>query len=228
MTALQRKLCFGGLWLAFSAYAFLLAPPNDPQTLAQIIALSTGNWGAINPAIVALFNLMGVWPLVYGAVILADGHSQPPANPGQSKGIKAWPFWLASFGFGAFALLPYLAGRSPALQEPEPPARRLKILHSRSFGLFLLANALGWIAYALAQGDWANFLLQWQNSRFIHVMGLDFCLLTLLFPVLAQDDARRRGLAQPQWTWVTLLFPVLGAASYLCWRPIPNPSNPPA
>ncbi len=221
MNSLQRKLVFGGVWLGFSAYAFLLAPPNDPNTLVQITALSTGQWGQLNPAIVALFNLMGVWPMIYAAVALADGHCQPLAveEGAEAKSLKAWPYVAGSFGLGAFALLPYLALRSPAPTPHLQSSRFLKIVTSRLFGLFLLANAVVWIGYALTQGDWANFSMQWQSSRFIHVMSLDFCMLTLLFPALAQDDARRHGLTSPRWTWATLAFPVIGAAIYLCLRP---------
>lgn len=223
MKALQRKWLFGGIWLGFSAYAFLLAPPNDPNTLNQIVDLSTGQWGRLNPAIVALFNLMGVWPMIYGAVALADGHCQPSgAEVGAEQGQrspKAWPFVAGSFGLGAFALLPYLALRSPAPVAQPQQSRVLKIATSRLFGIFLLANAIGWMGYAITQGDWANFAAQWHSSRFIHVMSLDFCALTLLFPALAQDDALRHGLASPKLTWVTLVFPIVGAAIYLCLRP---------
>jgi len=220
----RRKLIFGGIWLCFSLYAFLLAPPNDPNTVDQILALSTGQWGELNPVIVALFNLMGVWPMIYGAVALVDGHCQPSqADEGSetdsSSRLKAWPFVVGSFGLGAFTLLPYLALRAPAPEFKGKPSVFLKIFTSRLFSLFLLGNAITWIGYAIAQGDWANFATQWQNSRFIHVMSLDFCLLTLLFPVLAQDDAKRQGFSSPYWTWATAAVPIIGAAIYLCLRP---------
>jgi len=220
----RRKFIFGGIWLGFSLYAFLLAPPNAPNTADQILALSTGQWGELNPVIVALFNLMGVWPMIYGAVALVDGHCQPSqtddaSETNSSNQLKAWPFVAGSFGLGAFMLLPYLALRAPAPEFRGKPSRFLKILTSRLFSIFLLGNAIAWIGYAIAQGDWANFAVQWQSSRFIHVMSLDFCLLTLLFPVLAQDDAKRLNFSPPHWTWATAAVPIIGAAIYLCLRP---------
>ena len=102
---MTRKLIFGLLWLGFVSYAFFLAPPdNFPESLELIKNLSTGNWQGINPLIISLFNIMGIWPFVYSAVVFFDGRNQK---------IPAWPFASAAFGLGAFALLPYLALREP-------------------------------------------------------------------------------------------------------------------
>jgi hypothetical protein len=103
---MSRKIGFWLLWIAFSTYAFVFAPPDSPDTVALITNLSTGKIAGINPLIVALFNIMGVWPLIYSCVLFADGRGQK---------IPAWIFATLSFGVGAFALLPYLA-----LREPNP------------------------------------------------------------------------------------------------------------
>ena len=52
--------------------------------------------------VVVLFNLMGLWPVVYASLALSDGRDQA---------VSAWPFVVGSFGLGAFALMPYLALR---------------------------------------------------------------------------------------------------------------------
>ena len=39
---------------------------------------------------------MGIWPMVYACVALIDG---------QGQRVLAWPFAVASFAVGAFALL---------------------------------------------------------------------------------------------------------------------------
>lgn len=82
-------------WLGFVGYAVGLAPPDQPDTGVLIMQLSTGAWADINPAIVALFNLMGLWPLAYACLALVDGREQK---------VPAWPFVVGSFGLGAFAL----------------------------------------------------------------------------------------------------------------------------
>lgn len=201
-----RKVGFLLLWVGFVSYAFLLAPPNQPDTFELIKNLSTGNWEGINPLVVSLFNIMGVWPMIYSCLIFIDGKGQR---------IPAWPFATLSFGVGAFALLPYLA-----LREPNPHTGKknvfLKVLDSRITGVILSIGAIAIVAYGL-NGDWGDFIQQWQTSRFIHVMSLDFCLLCLLFPALVGDDIARRGM-KPQLFWLTLI-PLFGSLIYLCLRP---------
>jgi hypothetical protein len=99
-----RKITFGLLWLGFVSYAFFFAPPEQPDTFELIKNLSTGNWQGINPLIICLFNIMGIWPFIYSAVVFFDGRGQK---------IPAWPFASAAFAIGAFGLLPYLALREP-------------------------------------------------------------------------------------------------------------------
>ncbi|MEG4055635.1 MULTISPECIES: DUF2834 domain-containing protein [unclassified Microcoleus] len=205
-----RKIGFWVIWIAFTTYAFVFAPPDSPeQTITLITNLSTGKIADINPLIVALFNLMGVWPLIYSCVLFADGRGQK---------IPAWLFATLSFGVGAFALLPYLA-----LREPNPEFRGhknifLKILDSRFTGIFLTLAAVGLVAFGLTKGDWYDFFTQWQTNRFIHVMSLDFCMLCLLFPALLGDDMARRGMQNSTAFWAVTLVPLFGPLAYLCTR----------
>lgn len=78
-----RKFGFGLLWLGFIVYAFFLAPPNRPDTFELIKNLSIGQWQGINPLVIALFNLMGIWPVIYSALVFIDGRGQK---------IPAWQF----------------------------------------------------------------------------------------------------------------------------------------
>jgi hypothetical protein len=210
LTRLLPKIGFGLLWLGFVTYAFLLAPPDQPDTFALIQNLATGQWQGINPWIVTLFNLMGIWPMVYTSLMLADGQGQK---------LRAWPFALGSFAVGAFAILPYLALRQPQMVKPvQPQGWGLQLLTSRWLGLLLLLGTLGLLGIGLQGGDWADFGHQWQTRRFIHVMSLDFCLLSLLCPVLVKADLIRRGMRANPWVAVAFL-PLLGPLIYLCLRP---------
>lgn len=204
-----KKIGFGLLWLGFIAYAFLLAPPDAPNTLELIKNLSTGQWQGINPFIIALFNIMGIWPVIYSAVLFIDGRGQK---------IPAWPFASASFAVGAFALLPYLALRNSNPQFAGKKNAFIKALDSRVTGIILTIAAAILVGYGLIAGNWGDFVQQWQNSRFIHVMSLDFCLLSLLFPALLGDDMARRGWKNDS-IWLIGFIPLFGPLFYLCVRP---------
>ncbi|MBH8552692.1 DUF2834 domain-containing protein [Nostocaceae cyanobacterium CENA357] len=205
-----RKIAFGILWLGFIIYAFLFAPPNQPDTFMLIKNLSIGQWQGINPLVIALFYLMGIWPLIYSAVVFIDGINQK---------IPAWPFATVSFAVGAFGLLPYLALREPNKQLVGNKNALLKLLDSRVTGVFLIIATLILVTFGLQKGDWGNFIEQWQTSRFIHIMSLDFCLLCLLFPALLGDDMERRSWKNPQLFWLIGLIPLFGPLIYLCVRP---------
>lgn len=207
---MNRKLGFGLLWLGLVVYAFFLAPPNQPDTVELIKNLSTGKWDGINPIIVSLFNIMGVWPLIYSALTFIDGREQK---------IPAWLFSTASFGVGAFALLPYLALREPHQDFTGSKNLFLKILDSRWLGIALTIGSLFLLSYGLFNGNWTDFIQQWKTSRFIHVMSLDFCLLCLLFPALLGDDMAKRGMKNSSLFWVVTLLPLIGPLLYLCVRP---------
>ena len=206
-----RKITIGLIWLGFSIYAFLFAPPSQPETLDLIIQLSSGNLEGLNPLIVALFNVMGILPVMYGALLFTDGQGQK---------FPAWAFSLGSFFLGAFALMPYLALRQ---DNPTFIGKKnwwLRWQDSRILGLFTLVALVALFGYGLSQGDWADYVTRFQGDRFIHVMSLDFCALSLLFPTLLKDDLARRGLSEKNWIfWAIALTPPLGMAIYLTFRP---------
>lgn len=70
------RVALGLLWVSFVVYAFLFAPPNQPDTFALIQDLSTGKWQGINPLVIALFNIMGVLPMLYSCFLYSDGRMQ--------------------------------------------------------------------------------------------------------------------------------------------------------
>jgi hypothetical protein len=207
---MSRKIAFWLLWIGLVGYAILLASPNQPDTPKLIQDLSSGQWQDINPLVVALFNIMGIWPLIYSCVLLIDGRMQK---------IPAWLFAAASFAVGAFAILPYLALREPNQEFSGEKNTSLKLLDSRWTGVLLTLGAIALVSYGLIGGDWENYIQQFQTSRFIHVMTLDFCLLCLLFPALLGDDMARRGIKNPQIFWAVCLIPLFGPLVYLCLRP---------
>ncbi len=199
------------LWITFTIYAFFFSPASSPNTLDLIVNLSTGKWQGIEPLLVSLFNLMGILPLIYTCFLLIDGRGQK---------IPAWLFAGASFGLGAFALLPYLIFRQPNPNwTGEEKNRWQKIADSRWVGIILLAVFLLILGQGVLTGNWDDFIGQWQTSKFINVMGLDFCCLSFLFLTLLPDDMSRRGIENKAFYWTIAIIPLIGSSLYLCCRP---------
>ena len=210
-----RKLGFALLWLGFSVYAFVFAPPAVPDTFDAILQLSTGQWAQINPAVVALFNLMGIWPMVYACLMLIDGVEQK---------IPAWPFVMASFAVGAFAVLPYLTLREPSFALDEAgfaggeKSKLLRVVDAVWSGRAIALGSVVLLSYGILNGDWGDFAQQWQTNQFIHVMSLDFCMLCAIVSALVKDDMAKREMESPVLFWIAALVPLLGVAFYLSVR----------
>ncbi len=212
----MRLVLFGSLWFLFIAYATIVAPPDSPDTIDLIRRLSIGQWQDINPWVVTLFNIMGIWPLTYSAVLYADGRGQRLG----SRALRSWPFVAGSFALGAFALLPYLALRQPNPTFTGEKTGWVRWLDGRWVGAIVTLGLGALLGYGWVNGGpsaWGEFISLWQSRRFIHVMGLDCCALTLLFPTIVGDDwARRQGSGAIPWV---AYIPLLGPGLYLLVRP---------
>ena len=205
-----RRLILIALWLGLLIFAFGFSPPTDPDTGELIKHLSLGQWQGINPVIIALFNLMGVWPLIFGAVLLVDGQGQK---------IPAWPFWVGSFFLGAFTILPYLILRQPNASVIDEPPKGLGFWESPWLGRGLLMVAIVCVVGAIGWGDWRDFGQQWHQSQFIAVMSSDFICLSLSFPFIVADDLRRRHIFSGLNLGLISALPLFGPLLYLSFRP---------
>ncbi|NJK33670.1 MAG: DUF2834 domain-containing protein [Oscillatoriales cyanobacterium SM2_2_1] len=211
---MAARIGLGAVWLAFVVYTFGFAPPDSPQTGELLQKLISGNWQAVDGWVVALFNWMGVYPAVFAAVLATDGERQR---------VPAWPFVTASFLVGAFAILPYMVLRDPQPTFSGVRSRWIGVWEHPATGVVLLAIALFFGAYGISNGDLQTFIALWQTNRFVHVMSLDFGLLTLLLPWLVGDDLSRRTMDGDYWVAVTGLLPLVGGLIYLCRRsPLPE------
>jgi len=197
---------FAGLWLLFAVYAFTLAPPDSPDTFPLIVQMIKGNIAGINPLLLSIFNLMGILPLLCGCFLIPGDHGRK---------FPAGLIVSLMMAVGAFALLPYLAlrGRQPVTFNKIPWWVKLFDLRWTAMVLGVTALALVWQGLG---GDFAAYFTQWQQVRFVHVMTLDFLLLTGLLSYLVRVDSQQRGQASLSWLqWMPLSGPIL----YLCLRP---------
>ena len=204
------KIVLWLLWIGFITYILLFAPPlHLEETLALLRNIFTLHWGEINPIILSLFGLVGIWLLIYSGILFFDGRMQL---------IAFWPFALASVGLGILGLLPYLAFREPNQKFSGQKDTFLRLLDSRFFGVALSFTTICLFAYALIFGHWQDFWQQFQGDGFIQGMSLAFWLFYLLFPTVLGDDMARRGLSHSGVFWSVSLIPLLGSLAYLCLR----------
>ncbi|GAQ86379.1 hypothetical protein KFL_002860030 [Klebsormidium nitens] len=216
-------------WAGLAYYAFAIAPNQTPTRdeyfLGKLTLLIQDDY-PINQVLLSEFNIMGIWPFIYTALLIPSGRSKNLRPP-------VWPFASLSMGIGIGGLLPYFA----LWQQPTPPPPSqeerqklpLKVLESKIFAGALLAGALGLIGTAVASGpdSWVGFSQYFNESKLIHVMTLDFFCLQLFCPFWLYNDMEfRKWSGRNMWIVPLSLLPVLGPALYLLIRPpLPEPTS---
>jgi len=197
-----RTFAIALVWVAFLGYSFFLAPGKGPEAQAadqdllnQI--LSTPFDGSVSPLFVCIFNMLGIWPVIYSATLLPGADRQSP--------VPAYPLVFASFFLGAFALSPYLAVREyrgTAGESGNLDWFTANLLESRFTGVLLLAGATYLSLFALGNGvigdvapsaAWTAFLPIFTSSLTAHVSSVDFMVLWMFFSPVLLEDGRRRG-----------------------------------
>src|SRR5919199_1882183 len=214
-----RKIALFVIWVGFVAYTIALAPLDQPDTWPVVKNLLTFQLREVNAILVAIFWLMGVWPMIYACLMFVDGRMQH---------FRVWPYFIGSNGTGVICLLPYLIVRKPNQEFYGKKDKWLRILDRRSTGVFLLVSTIGLLSYAILAGDWGDYIQQFQTRHFVHLISLDFCLMCLIFPLtsLFDDDMARRGLNDSRIFWAVALVPLFGPLVYLCLRPPLRETSP--
>lgn len=210
---MARSLILWLIWFGFIIYVLFFAPPIQPDMFQPLQSLLAGQLPSINPVILSLFSLVGIWLLIYSCLIFADGRMQS---------LPAWLFMLAAIATGVIALIPYLALRQPNQPFSGDKDPWTAVLDSQTTGIILLISTVALVLYAILWGDWSAFAQEFMTNRFIHGMSLAFILFCVLFPypTLLKDDLARRGLARDsQLFQLAAWVPLFGPLTYLCLRP---------
>ncbi|KAL4555342.1 hypothetical protein LXL04_037960 [Taraxacum kok-saghyz] len=210
------------LWGGLMYYIFNLAPNQTPSTdlyLVKKLCYLIGDDGfQLNHVIVALWNIMGLWPLVYCMLLIPSGRS--------SKGsVPVFPFLIVSFFLGAYGLIPYFVlwkPPPPAIEETELKRWPLNFLESKLTAGITFVVGLGLITYAgLANGDdWKEYLQYFGGSKLIHATSIDFALLSTFAPFWVYNDmTARKWEDKGFWLLPLSVIPFVGPALYLLLRP---------
>lgn len=209
---------YGALIYYAAAIAPAQTPYRDQYFIEKLVGLRSNDGFVINTILWCEFFIMGLWPVVYSALLL-------PSARNQKSGPPAWPFLTLSFGVGAFALLPYFG-----LWQPPPPKVTkaelskfpLNLLENKLVAYGALLSGLGLLVTAGLAGEaqWTEMYQYVRESRFINVMSVDFLTLSTLAPFWVYNDmSTRRWLDKGSWLLPVSLVPYLGPALYLVLRP---------
>ena len=128
-----RKLILLVIWVGFVTYTVWLAPIDQPYTWFVGQKLLTLQWQELNAFIPALFWLMGIWSMIYGCLMFADGRTQK---------FRAWTYLLGSMFTGVISILPYLIWRRSNQEFSGNKDGWLKFFDNRSTGVILLLCTL--------------------------------------------------------------------------------------
>ncbi|WP_280772219.1 hypothetical protein [Salipaludibacillus daqingensis] len=159
-------------------YMFFIAPGAGNQEDPLFQNLITGQLDKVDPLVVAVFSMLGVYPVIFAMLLL----------PKDQYRLPAWPFVLFSFGLGAFSLLPYLFLRKNKVRTlPRGPKTFHKvIIHPIAVTLMLIITVTIYISSL--SGSFLSYQNAFMNSHFVSVMTIDFfVLIWLSYDVLKKD-----------------------------------------
>lgn len=189
-------MVFLAIWILLIGYAVFLAPGGDTDPVfSKILSM---DWGAIDPLVFAVFNSLGLFPAVFLTLLLLNDRQKWPA----------WPFALASFAVGAFALLPYFAfGAKPAERKLRTPKWLARFLSSTAWLVVLIAlwagNGLtllqGFSLAAYREAFFASSLVSVMTVDWFVLWGLSVYTVHRFYP-----NAQHKALA-----WIPVIGPVL-------------------
>ncbi|HCH65893.1 MAG: hypothetical protein CL927_13995 [Deltaproteobacteria bacterium] len=191
-------------WLILFAVPWL-GPSVRPDAGAWVVDLLTGQWSETEPWVVVHFQLMGVWPMLIGLQLRHYWLGRP---------MPAAPFCLASFGVGAYGLLPWfvLRGATPGTRAT-PRLDRFVPWIAGGLGV----TTLGLLGFGLLAGRPAAWLHAARTDGFIWTMAADFAVLWATSAWVAREAGRGR------WWWA--IAPVLGTIALMA-EPSPPHHTP--
>jgi hypothetical protein len=145
-------------------------------------------------------------------ILLVDGQNQP-----LNGGLAA----LLSMVLGGFVLVPYCALR----RNPNPAKYKwnflVRLFDSKAICVFLILATISLLLFATIFGDFHLFIHEFRTDRFIHIMSIDFFVVSWSFPFLIPDDLKRRKMVTNhkfQAYFPLCFLPLIGPLIYLYRR----------
>lgn len=182
-------------------YAVFLAPGSSNAEDPLFSQLITGQFEEVDSLVVAVFSMLGIYPVLFALLLL----------PQDTRRLPAWPFVILSFGLGAFIILPYLAFRGRQRRDtPRGPSFvRRSAVHPLLYVLILLISIAVYLV--AAAGSFAGYQEAFMSSHLVSVMTIDFIVVIwLTYDILRKDW-------QMRYAWLAFL-PAIGPLVLLLWQ----------
>ena len=194
--------------ILFLVYIFIFAPSDTSNSFTLIQRMYSPEFRSVNPLIFSVFNLLGVWPMAFTVLVLEESKLQD---------FPVWPFILLSFFTGGFVYLIYFSLRKSVDERLSSTSLQKRIEKPRNMYLLIGVTIL-LLLYGFVFGDLGGYIQSFTKNSLVHVMTIDFLLLSLLFPVLMVDDMMREKIFNLRQFLVFSVSSVLGATLYLLHR----------
>ncbi len=181
---------------------FQLPSEEEITVLNNLIFFQYSN---LEPLLIIVFYLMGIWPTVQASLLYGDG---------REKRIPVWPFILASFFIGAYALSVYILVRENKKAKKQQD-RLQQLFDSNLWGIILVIFTVGLFILGLLLGNPQRYIEALQKYLFVRVMTLDFLLFTLITPITIYIHSLNNSIFLPRYIFFLGVIPILGALYYI-------------
>ncbi|CAL6315895.1 unnamed protein product [Bathycoccus prasinos] len=205
----SERLAILGLWFSLLAVATFVAPKTvgsfDADLIAQLV--SSPFQGQVNPLFEALFNSLGVVPMVYACLLVPGGGEKQP---------KLQPKFFVGASFASDF------SRWDRFITKNILESKINALLLTAFSGFLYFWAFSHVFDAAVVSEFVTLLTK--QSTLACVSTCDLIVLSLVMKTAIQEDLQRRSssLSSSASSDVNPLFyllPVLGPSLYLLTRP---------
>ncbi|MBN8208791.1 hypothetical protein JI666_08530 [Bacillus sp. NTK071] len=175
----MKRILLFIIWLGFIFYSVFIAPSGNGNYLSDLITMNDPD-----PGLLAMFSLLGVWPAVFAILLLRSDRGSVPA----------WPFVLGSFVLGAFSLLPYFILNRKVERANRIPVKLQRFLSSNALAVILMLVTIFLMGYGIMGREPGVYETAFLESNFVHVMTIDFVVLTFLSILALRDRDQVTGL----------------------------------
>jgi hypothetical protein len=175
------------------------------EELTLIMNLIFFQYSTLEPLLIIIFYLMGIWPAVQASLLYGDG---------REKRIPEWPFILASFFMGGYALSVYILLRENK-KAPKHHNKLQRLLESNLWGLILVVSTVGLFLLGFLLGNPLRYIDEFQKYLFVRVMTIDFLLFMMITPITIYIHSVNNSIDVPLYVLIVGVIPILGALYYL-------------